>query len=117
MILEKAQHVPEAANVRDLCSFWQKSGHMNLYLFMYNTFIGTYLYIFTGTQETLYIRLLTGTCMASEETNGAKEKVTTTIEVDKDLFLRFKALCVMTETTISGEIEGLIRKKVEDVTK
>ena len=51
------------------------------------------------------------------EDSAVKEKMTTTIEVDKDLFLRFKALCVMTETTISGEIEGLIRKKVEEVTK
>ena len=50
-------------------------------------------------------------------TNGdAKgETITTTIEIDKDTFLKFKALCVLNETTISGEIEKLVRKRVEDL--
>ncbi|MBI4181680.1 MAG: hypothetical protein HY520_01805 [Candidatus Aenigmarchaeota archaeon] len=43
------------------------------------------------------------------------ETMTTTIEVDKELFLKFKALCVLNETTISGEIEKLIRKRVEQL--
>jgi len=43
------------------------------------------------------------------------ETITTTIEVDKELFLKFKALCVLNETTISGEIEKLIRKRVEEM--
>lgn len=50
-------------------------------------------------------------------TNGddKAEKITTTIEVDKDLFLKFKALCVLNETTISGEIEKLIKKRVDQL--
>jgi len=51
--------------------------------------------------------------MASEDT----EKMTTTIEVDKDIFLKFKALCVLNETTLSNEIERLIRKRVEELSK
>ena len=47
---------------------------------------------------------------------GERETITTTIEVDKELFLKFKALCVLNETTISGEIESLIRERVEDLT-
>jgi hypothetical protein len=43
------------------------------------------------------------------------EKITTTIEVDKDLFLKFKALCVLNETTLSGEIEKLIKKRVDQL--
>lgn len=45
------------------------------------------------------------------------ETLTTTIEVGKDLFLRFKALCVLNEKTISGEIEELIRQRVEKLVK
>ncbi len=45
------------------------------------------------------------------------ETITTTIEVDKDLFLKFKALCVLNEMTISGEIEKLLRKRVEQMAK
>ena len=45
------------------------------------------------------------------------ERITTTIEVDKDLFLKFKALCVLNETTISGEIENLLKKRVEQLAK
>ena len=37
-----------------------------------------------------------------------KEKATTTVEIDKDLFLRFKSLCVLKETTMSEEIEKLV---------
>jgi hypothetical protein len=43
------------------------------------------------------------------------ETITTTIEVDKDLFLKFKAFCVLNEMTISGEIEKLLRKRVEQM--
>ena len=42
------------------------------------------------------------------------EKITTTIEVEKELFKKFKALCVISEMTISGEVERLIRKRLED---
>jgi len=44
--------------------------------------------------------------------NGAPEKTTTTIEIDKELFLKFKALCVLRELKISGEIEKLINSWV-----
>jgi len=37
--------------------------------------------------------------------NESPEKTTTTIEVDKELFLKFKALCVLRELKISSEIE------------
>lgn len=40
------------------------------------------------------------------------EKTTTTIEVDKELFLKFKALCVLRELKISSEIEKMIREWV-----
>ena len=45
------------------------------------------------------------------------ETITTTIEVNKELFLRFKALCVLKELTISGEIEKLIKKRVDELNK
>ena len=45
------------------------------------------------------------------------ETVTTTIEVEKELFLKFKALCVLKELKISGEIEKLIRRWVEEAEK
>ena len=51
----------------------------------------------------------------AEGTEGP-ETITTTIEVDKDLFLKFKALCVLNETTLSREIEKLIKKRVEQLT-
>jgi hypothetical protein len=41
-------------------------------------------------------------------------KTTTTIEIDKELFLKFKALCVLRELKISGEIEKMIRSWVEE---
>lgn len=49
------------------------------------------------------------------EENANKETITTTIEIDKELFLKFKSLCVLNEITISGEIEKLIRKRVEQL--
>jgi hypothetical protein len=55
--------------------------------------------------------------MPEGDSAESKEKITTTIEVDKDLFLKFKALCVLNETTISGEIENLLKKRVEQLTK
>jgi hypothetical protein len=44
------------------------------------------------------------------------ETITTTIEVNKELFLKFKALCVLKELTISGEIEKLIKSRVDELT-
>lgn len=56
--------------------------------------------------------------MANGNNKGEKpETMTTTIEIDKELFLKFKALCVLNESTISGEIEKLIRKRVEEMGK
>jgi len=49
------------------------------------------------------------------EEKETAETTTTTIEVDKEIFLKFKALCVLNETTISGEIEKLLRKRVEQL--
>ena len=43
------------------------------------------------------------------------ETITTTIEVSKELFLKFKALCVLKQTTMSGEIEKLIKKRVDEL--
>ncbi|MBN2330285.1 MAG: hypothetical protein JXC85_00560 [Candidatus Aenigmarchaeota archaeon] len=48
------------------------------------------------------------------ENEPKSETITTTIEIEKDVFLKFKALCVLGETTLSKEIEKLIRKSVED---
>ena len=47
------------------------------------------------------------------ESDDKPETITTTIEIDKETFLKFKALCVLKEKTISGEIENLIKKSVE----
>jgi hypothetical protein len=46
---------------------------------------------------------------------GKPETITTTIEIDKETFLKFKALCVLNEITLSGEIEKLIKKRVEEL--
>jgi hypothetical protein len=48
------------------------------------------------------------------ENEDKPETITTTIEIDKETFLKFKAFCVLKEKTISKEIEILIRKSVED---
>ncbi len=40
------------------------------------------------------------------------ERITTTIAVDRDLFLRFKAQCVMKEATVSGEVERMMKEWV-----
>ncbi len=45
------------------------------------------------------------------------DTITTTIEVGKELFLKFKSLCVLKELTISGEIENLIKKRVAELEK
>jgi hypothetical protein len=52
-----------------------------------------------------------------QKTNGEgkPETITTTIEIDKELFLKFKSRCVLNETTISGEIEKLLKKRVEEL--
>jgi hypothetical protein len=44
-----------------------------------------------------------------EEKRIVPEKLTTTIEVDKELFLKFKALCVLKEAKMSGVIEEMIK--------
>lgn len=49
-----------------------------------------------------------------EEKKGGSEKLTTTIEVDKELFLKFKALCVLKEFKMSSIIEDMIRTWVDD---
>lgn len=46
--------------------------------------------------------------MAEEET------ITTTIEVNKEIFLKFKAICVLKELKLSGEIEKMIKGWVDD---
>jgi hypothetical protein len=51
------------------------------------------------------------------EQEEVQETITTTIEVNKELFLKFKALCVLKELTLSGEIEKLIKGRVEDLTE
>lgn len=51
----------------------------------------------------------------AEDDREEKTTITTTIEIDKDVFLRFKAWCVINEKTISGEVENLLRKKVEEM--
>jgi hypothetical protein len=60
--------------------------------------------------------------MSEEETKESvpvtpapRDTITTTIEVDREAFLKFKALCVLNQATISGEIEKLIKKRVEDL--
>jgi len=42
------------------------------------------------------------------------ETITTTIEVNKDIFLKFKALCVLREVTISSMIEKMIKRWIEE---
>lgn len=49
--------------------------------------------------------------------DSKSETITTTIEIDKDIFLNFKAMCVLSETTISGEIEKLMKKRIEELNK
>ncbi len=55
--------------------------------------------------------------MDMPEQEGGQETITTTIEVNKELFLKFKALCVLKELTISGEIEKLIKSRVNQLTE
>jgi len=61
--------------------------------------------------------------MAHEEDNREEKQeekpdtITTTIEIEKELFLKFKALCVLKELKISSEIERLIRKRVEELSE
>ncbi len=43
--------------------------------------------------------------------------ITTTIEVDKETFLKFKALCVLKELKISAEIEKLIKRWIDEIEK
>ena len=43
------------------------------------------------------------------------ETMVTTIEIDKELFLKFKARCVLKEEALSGEIEKLIKKRVDQL--
>jgi hypothetical protein len=45
------------------------------------------------------------------------ETITTTIEIEKELFLMFKALCVLKELKISSEIERLIKRRVEELSE
>ncbi|MGC9310496.1 MAG: hypothetical protein ACP5E4_02100 [Candidatus Aenigmatarchaeota archaeon] len=52
--------------------------------------------------------------MLDDKEKVGAEKLTTTIEVDKDLFLKFKALCVLKEIKMSSIIEEMIRQWVDD---
>jgi Ribonuclease G/E len=51
---------------------------------------------------------------ANEEKKASAEKLTTTIEVDKELFLKFKALCVLKEDKMSSVIENMIKSWVDN---
>jgi predicted transcriptional regulator len=57
--------------------------------------------------------------MAEEIQNNKNvgEKITTTIEVDKELFLKFKSLCVLKQLKMSGVIEEAIKNWVEKESK
>jgi len=62
--------------------------------------------------------------MSHPEDSGEEEKkeerpetITTTIEIEKELFLKFKALCVLKELKISSEIERLIKRRVEELSE
>ena len=44
------------------------------------------------------------------------ERITTTIAVDRDLFLRFKSQCVMKESTVSGEVERMMKQWGDKIT-
>jgi hypothetical protein len=57
--------------------------------------------------------------MAEEIQNNKNvgEKITTTIEVDKELFLKFKSLCVLKQLKMSGVIEESIKNWVEKESK
>ena len=52
-----------------------------------------------------------------EKPEQKPETITTTIEIEKDLFLKFKALCVLKELKISSEIERLIKRRVEELSE
>ena len=52
-----------------------------------------------------------------EKPEQKPETITTTIEIEKDLFLKFKALCVLKELKISSEIERLIKKRVDELSE
>ena len=42
-----------------------------------------------------------------------REKATLSVEIDKELLLRFKSMCVLRERTMSEEIEHMLRDWVE----
>ncbi|MBU0953297.1 MAG: hypothetical protein KKA90_02670 [Nanoarchaeota archaeon] len=50
-------------------------------------------------------------------TEANDETITTTIEVKKELFLKFKAMCVLKELKLSAEIEKMIAREVEGYAK
>jgi hypothetical protein len=41
-----------------------------------------------------------------------REKASTTVEIDKELLLKFKSICVLREVTMSDEIEEMVREWV-----
>jgi hypothetical protein len=41
-----------------------------------------------------------------------KEKASTTVDIDKELLLKFKSICVLKEVTMSDIIEELVREWV-----
>ncbi|HJW97473.1 MAG TPA: hypothetical protein VJ485_04910 [archaeon] len=52
-----------------------------------------------------------------EKPEQKPDTITTTIEIEKELFLKFKALCVLKELKISSEIERLIKRRVEELSE
>ncbi len=38
-----------------------------------------------------------------------REKASTTVEIDKEILLKFKSICVLKEVTMSDEIEDMVR--------
>ncbi len=53
----------------------------------------------------------------SQNNKSMVEKITTTIEVDKELFLKFKSLCVLKQLKMSDVIEESLKNWVEKESK
>ncbi len=53
----------------------------------------------------------------SQNNKSMVEKITTTIEVDKELFLKFKSLCVLKQLKMSDVIEESLKSWVEKESK
>ena len=42
-------------------------------------------------------------------------RAVTSIQLNKDIFKRFKAMCVLKESTMSGEIEEMIKRRLTEM--